>query len=54
MAYEPNPEKHLIFESYADAMEAWSNLTPEQQEQVEGPRQAVPNLWIFDKPSEDE
>jgi hypothetical protein len=54
MVREPNSEKHLIFESYAEAMEAWSNLTPEQQEQVTSPRQAVPNLWIFDKPNEDE
>jgi hypothetical protein len=51
---EPNAEKHLIFESYAEAMEAWSSLTLEQQEQANGPRQAVPDLWIFNKPSEDE
>jgi hypothetical protein len=54
MGYEPNSEKHLIFESYAEAMKAWSALTPEQQEQSNGPRQAVPDLWIFDKPNEDE
>lgn len=52
-AYEPDPDRHFIFKSYAEAMEAWCNLTPEQQEEIAGPRQAVPDLWIFDKPNED-
>jgi len=48
---EPDKGRHLIFDSYEEAMEAWSALTPEQQKTTEGPRQAVPDLWIFNKPS---
>jgi hypothetical protein len=48
---EPDKDRHLIFDSYEEAMEAWSALTPEQQKTTEGPRQAVPDLWIFNKPS---
>jgi hypothetical protein len=46
---EANEDKHYIFDNYADAIEAWSKLTPEQQEKISSPRQAIPNLWIFDK-----
>jgi hypothetical protein len=45
--------RHYIFATYHEAMEAWSSLTIEQQERIAGPRQAIPNVWIFDIPHEE-
>lgn len=51
---EPNPDKHFIFDTFSEALEAWMLLSPEQQEVIASPRQAIPDVWIFDKPNEEE
>ena len=52
MAYEPDKQYHYIFQTLSEAMEAWIELSPELREMTESPRQVLPNVWVFDKPTE--
>jgi len=49
---EPNVDKHYIFATYAEAMEAWLELPVELQEIIPSPRQSH-ECWIFDKEPEE-
>jgi hypothetical protein len=52
MIFEQTPEKHFVFQTLSEAMEAWIELPPELREAVESPRQVLPNLWVFDIPTD--
>jgi hypothetical protein len=45
---EPNYELHYIFNTHAEAHDAWSSLPEDIQELIQPPRQSH-DCWIFDK-----
>lgn len=45
---EPDTDKHHIFDTFAEAMQAWMLMPEELQEQIASPRQSH-GCWIFDK-----
>jgi hypothetical protein len=45
---EPDINKHHIFDTYIQAIEAWMALPEETQELIAPPRQSH-DCWIFDR-----